>query len=134
MASGFIRARSSAFNDVPRRRHEPHVQRNDVARLEEFHLAAGGRVAVCTRARQRLIARPHQHLHAKRFAIARDRRADATIAKDAKRLIAQCCAHADLPLARFQCRHLLRQLTRGGENERPGQLGRGVTRNAGVLA
>jgi hypothetical protein len=39
-----------------------------------------------------------------------------------------------LPLARFERRHLLRQLTGGGEDERPGQFGRGVGRRAGMLA
>src|SRR5262249_15645299 len=69
-----------------------------------------------------------------RLAIARDRRADAAIAENAQRLRAQRRADADLPLAGLERRHLLGKLTRRRENERPGQLGRGVGRRAGMLA
>jgi len=46
-------------------------------------------------------ARPYQHLHAERLAVAGDDRTDATIAIDTKRLAAQALANADLPFAGF---------------------------------
>jgi hypothetical protein len=134
MASGFIRARSSAFDDVPRRRHQPHVQRDDIAGFKKFRLAAGRRVAIGARPRQRRIACPRHDIHTEGLAVTRDRRADAAIAKHAERFIAQGRADADLPFAGLERDHLLRQLARGCENERPGQFGGGVTRNACMLA
>jgi hypothetical protein len=107
---------------------------SDIAGLEEFRLAARGRVSVRARPRERFLARPRHHVHAERLAITRDRRADAAVAENAERLFAQRRTDADLPLAGFERRHLLRKLTRRRENERPCELGRSIRRHAGMLA
>ena len=120
-------------DDAARRVDQAHVQRDDVAFLEERLLAARGGVAVGARLRQRRLARPHQHVHAERLAVARDDAADPAVAVDAERLAAQRAADADLPLAGLERRHLLRNLPHRREDQPPGQLGGRVGRRAGVL-
>src|SRR5262249_8816157 len=83
---------------------------------------------------KRFLARPGENVHAERLAVTSDRRADAAITEDAERLAAQSRADANLPLAGFERCHLLRKLTGAGEDERPGQLGCAVRRQAGMLA
>jgi hypothetical protein len=73
-------------------------------------------------------------VHAERLAIARNRRADAAIAENAECLVSQRGSHTDLPVAGLERCHLLRQLARGCENERPSELGSRIGRRAGVLA
>ena len=129
-----MRARSSGFDDVARRRHQPHVQRDDIASLEKFRLAARRRVSARARPRERFLACPSHDVHAERLAIARHRGADAAIAEDAERLFAQRHANADLPFAGLERGHLLRKLASRRKNERPCKLGRSVAGCADVLA
>src|SRR5215469_13680002 len=133
MASGFIRARSSALTicRVAGTSRMCSVMTSQVSKNSALLRAVAW---PSTRPLKRRIARPGHDVHAKRLAVTRDRRADAAIAKDAKRLVAQGSADADLPLAGLERRHLLRQLTRRRQNERPDQFGCGITRDASVLA
>ena len=77
---------------------QPHVQRDDVAVLEERILA---------RRRQRDrpaspapggLARPHHHIHAERPAIVGNDAGNAAVAVEAERVSAQRIADADLPV------------------------------------
>ena len=93
-----------------------------------------GRVAVGHRALARRLARPDQHPHAERPAVAGHGRADPAVAVNAQRLAAQRVADAR-SARRRACSdgHLLRQLALGGEDQPPGELGGGVGRRARVL-
>src|SRR5262249_21689849 len=82
--------------------------------LEEFRLAARGRVSVGARPGKRRLARQRRHVHAERLAVARDGGADAAITEDAERLSAQGRSDADLPVAGLERRHLLGKLLRRG--------------------
>src|SRR4029078_3838024 len=72
---------------------EPHVQRDDVASLEERLFARGNRVSVLPGARERRLPWPDPDVHAERLAVPRDRGADPAVAIDAERLAAQRVAH-----------------------------------------
>ena len=57
--------------------------------------------------------------------------ADAAVAVDSQRLSAQTVADADLPFARLERGHLLRDLAHRGEDQAPGQFRGGIRRRAG---
>src|SRR5439155_14373260 len=80
---------------------------------------------------ERSLAPPSQHLHAEGLAVAGDDGTDPAVAVDAKRLPAQ--ARPDgvrLPLPRTERSNLLSDAAQRGDDEPPGQLGRGVGRPA----
>ena len=89
-------------------------------------------VAVRARLRERLRPRPCHDVHAERLAVAGDRAADPPVAVDAQRLAAQRGADADLPGARLERRHLLRDLAHRRDDQAPGELGGRVRRRVHV--
>jgi hypothetical protein len=62
-----------------------------------------------------------------------DNAADSAVAVDAQGLASNCRTHAHLPLAPLERLHLLRNLTRRGEDQTPREFGRGVRRRVSVL-
>ena len=71
-AVGFMRARSAAVTSPSVDWHQSHVQREDVALLEEGLLAARRRVVVDGGLRPRGVASPDEHAHAKCAPVACD--------------------------------------------------------------
>src|SRR5581483_10763050 len=111
-----------------------HMQADDVALLEKRLLVRGRGVAFDARLYHRGLARKELNLHAEGLAVAGNDAADPAVTENAERLAAQSRADAELPMARLQRGHLLRNLPRGGEDQPPGQFRGGVARRAGVLA
>jgi hypothetical protein len=91
-------------------------------RSKKCALSGRGRITIGAGFLERLLARPHQHVHAERLAISRDNGADPAIAIDAQGLAAQRVADADLPMTRLQRRHLLRDLTHRRQHQTPGEF------------
>ena len=113
---------------------QAHVQRKHVASFEEISLAGGGLVAVGAGLRECRLARPYQHVHPERLAVAGDDGPDPPVTIDAERLAAQRMADADLPFAGLERRHLLRNGAHRGQDQAPGEFGGRVRRRIGVLA
>src|SRR5579885_1234733 len=110
------------------------MQRNGVTGFEERLLAWRCRVAVGARLVAAARPRPDQNIHAEGAAVAGDHTADTAIAVDAERLAAQRRADADLPSARLQRCHLLRNLAHRGKHQSPGEFRGGVGGRARMLA
>ena len=112
---GFHAREVFCLDDAARGIDQAHVQRKHVASFEEIHFRACGFVSVGTRFRHGRLARPHQHVHAERLAVAGD-------------------DGADLPFAGFQRRHLLRNGAHRRQDQAPGEFGGRVRRRISVLA
>ena len=108
--------------------NQAHVERKDIAALEECSPVGCGFAAVCACPRKRCLTRPYQHIHAKRLAISGDDAPDAAIAADPEGFAPKCRADADLPPSPFQRGDLLGDLSHPGKHQPPRQLRSGIRR------
>ena len=120
-------------HDAARGVDQAHVQRDDVAVLEERLLARRGGVAVPARAEARRFARPDEHLHPESLSVSRHDGADPAVAEDSQRLSAHCAADAGLPLSGLEGSHLLGDLAHGRNDEPPCQFSGCIGRHAEML-
>src|ERR1700739_2327646 len=100
------------------------MQGDDIAFFKELALVLCRGVTVRACPGPRLLARPHEHLHSKRLAVARDHPPNALVAKDSQRLSSKAVPNAALPFPCPESLHLLRNLPHRRENQPPGQLRR----------
>ena len=146
--AGLDQRRAAGVDDQRRRLHprevagghdparcvdQAHVQRDDVALLEERLLARRGGVTVRARTQPRRFARPDEHLHAESLSVPRHDGADPAVAEDSQRLSAQRAADAGLPVSGFEGSRLPGDLAHGRNDEPPCQLRSRIGRHAEML-
>ena len=114
-------------HDAARRVDQAHVQRDDVALLEEGLLAARDGVAVGARARERGLARPDARRSCRRPSRSRRRRRRSGRSRRCRASCrAGCCRRRSATCPACSAAICCGICAHRGENQPPGQLGRGI--------